>query len=77
MSFLNIKSNLLTNLSEEQQETVSGGISLQDLVSSAFSQEGLVSAGKTSTGKNGSDVTQILAAEDIFTDALKDVNLTI
>ncbi|MBE9192392.1 CTB family bacteriocin [Gloeocapsopsis crepidinum LEGE 06123] len=77
MSELNIHSKLLTNLSEEQQEALSGGISLQDLVSSAFSQEALVLGSTAKTGRNGSDVTQVLAAEDIVTEALKDVNLNI
>ncbi|MGF1672287.1 MAG: CTB family bacteriocin [Rivularia sp. (in: cyanobacteria)] len=72
-----IKSNFMVDLSNEQQETLSGGISLQDLVSSTFSEQTLLFATSSSSNRNGSEVTQVIGASDIFTGAGQALNLNI
>lgn len=76
MNRLNVQSELLTELSDEQQEIVSGGISLKDMISTDydFSQEVLAFKADAKSGPGGSNVSQVVAAEntDLYTSAAKD-----
>lgn len=79
MDRLNIQSELLTELSDEQQEIVSGGIDLTDFISTDYDalKESLAFAAKADSGPGGSSVTQVVAAEklDIDTSAAKSFSL--
>nr|WP_274382013.1 CTB family bacteriocin [Myxacorys almedinensis] len=66
-------------LSDEQQEIVSGGISLMDMISTDFdfSKESLAFKAEATSGPMGSNVSQLVAADkaDLFTSASKDFSL--
>ncbi|MFM2062555.1 MAG: hypothetical protein RLZZ507_2225 [Cyanobacteriota bacterium] len=71
-------SNLFTAVSAEQQEIVAGGsITLDELAATIFSEEILLFDTTLSSNGNGSTVDQFVFASDVFTDAFKDVNLSI
>ncbi|MFM2062554.1 MAG: hypothetical protein RLZZ507_2224 [Cyanobacteriota bacterium] len=70
-------SNLFTAVSVEQQEIVAGGITLDELTGTAFSEEILLFDTTLSSNRNGSTVDQFVFASDVFTDAFKDVNINI
>ncbi|MBW4614537.1 MAG: CTB family bacteriocin [Desmonostoc vinosum HA7617-LM4] len=77
MSHLTMQSELFIDLSNEQEEIVSGGIDFKDLIATSFSQESLGFATTTRSGKGGSEVMQLVTAEKSYTDALKDFMLKI
>lgn len=76
MADLNMESKFLAELTEEQQEVVSGGISVKDLINTTYSldKETLAFAANSVSGPGGSQVNQAFAAEniEIFTSGSKD-----
>jgi hypothetical protein len=72
-----MQSELFIDLSNEQEEIISGGIDFKDLIATSFSQESLGFATTVKSGKGGSEVIQLVTAEKTFTDALKDFKLKI
>ena len=79
MNRLNVQSELLTELSDEQQEIVSGGISFDDYIKTDFdfSKETFAFRANATSGPMGSNVTQVVAAEniDIYTSAAKEFSI--
>ena len=71
MTRLDMQSEHLVELSEDQQEIVSGGLDLASLTITNFSQETLVTLGSAQSGPGGSSVTRAIAAEDIDTSAFE------
>jgi hypothetical protein len=80
MSKLNIDSELFVELSNEQEEVVSGGINLVDLINTSFSsrKQSLIFGTNAQSGPNGSSVSQLLMAEntEIDTSASKSFTLS-
>ena len=77
MTRLDMQSEHLVELSEDQQEIVSGGLDLASLTQTDFSQETLVTLSTVESGPGGSSVTRAIAAEDINTNALEALALNI
>ena len=79
MNRLNVQSELLTELSDEQQEIVSGGISFDDVIKTDFdfSKQSLAFGANATSGAMGSNVTQVVAAEniDVYTSAAKNFSI--
>lgn len=79
MNRVAVQSELFVELSDEQQEIVSGGISLKDLINTTFNfnNESLGFKADAQSGPGGSTVSQIVTAEKsaIDTSALKDFQL--
>ena len=77
MTRLEMQSELLMELSEDQQEIVSGGIDLASLTKTDFSQETLATLVNVQSGPAGSSVTRAITAEDIDTSAFEALALNI
>ncbi|MBE9192393.1 CTB family bacteriocin [Gloeocapsopsis crepidinum LEGE 06123] len=72
-----MQSQFIIELTNDQQESLAGGISLRDIVSSTFSEETLLFTTRSSSNRNGSEITQVVGASDIFTGAGQNLNLTL
>jgi hypothetical protein len=81
MERLTMQSELLIELSDEQQEVVSGGegIAVDDVIKTRFKEltEKFAFNADVSSGRDGSKVSQTVAAQKTLTlsDALKDFSI--
>ena len=81
MNRVAVQSELFVELSDEQQETVSGGISASDLIKTAFKfdTQSLGFGASAKSGPNGSEITQLVTAEksSIDTSSFKDFQINL
>jgi hypothetical protein len=66
-----MESNLFIELSEQQQEVVSGGVDAFEDLYTKFSKEALAFKSVIGSNENGSVISQEVVALDVFTDAYK------
>jgi len=66
-----MNTELFVELSDDQQEIISGGIGLYDYLGTYFSQEALAFSATAASGPGGSAVNQTVLAVDIETSAFK------
>ncbi|MBW4613154.1 MAG: CTB family bacteriocin [Desmonostoc vinosum HA7617-LM4] len=79
------KSELLVDLSVDQEEAIAGGLSigslegidLKNIVGTGFSQQKLASVSSVKSGKDGSEVTRVIGASNTntFAKELFSINL--
>ncbi|EHC13878.1 CTB family bacteriocin [Fischerella thermalis] len=68
-------SHLFSEISEEQQQMVAGGKSINDYISTYFNADTTVFAFAAASGPGGSVVTQEFAEQEINTSAYKSFQL--
>jgi hypothetical protein len=66
-----MESNLFVELSEQQQEVVSGGVDAFEELYTSFSKEALSLKTVIGSNEKGSAISQEVVALDVFTDASK------
>jgi hypothetical protein len=72
-----MSNELFVELNDEQQELVSGGVSLTDNIDSYYDLEKLSTASMVTNGPNGSSVVTATQTLDIDSDIFRDFNVSV